>query len=63
MSESIVQVRASTVLREEHQVILRVLRVLGRLVSKSERGEGLELSSLRQCVEFFRFFANCKSRK
>lgn len=58
MSESIVQVSASTVLREEHQVILRVLRVLGRLVSKSERGEGLELSSLRQCVEFFRFFAD-----
>ena len=58
MSESKADVKASTELREEHQVILRVLRVLDRRVTRLERGEGLELASLRQCVEFFRYFAD-----
>lgn len=50
--------RPSTVLRAEHQVILRVIGVLQRLVSRSQRGEGFELEALTRCVEFFRLFAD-----
>lgn len=48
----------SAVLREEHQVILRVLRVLSHLVQRAESGAGFETSSLQKCVEFFRLFAD-----
>lgn len=51
-------VAPSTVLREEHQVILRVLDVLRVLVERSESGRGFEFDSLRKCVEFFRLFAD-----
>lgn len=48
----------SEVLRTEHQVILRVIEALSRLVDRSERGEGFEVTALRRCVEFFRLFAD-----
>lgn len=48
----------STVLRNEHRVIVRVLGVLERLVERSERGDGFEYAALRRCVEFFRLFAD-----
>ncbi|NOX59130.1 MAG: hemerythrin [Planctomycetes bacterium] len=48
----------SAVLRDEHQVILRVLSVLKRLVDRTEKGDGFEIESLRKCVEFFRLFAD-----
>lgn len=48
----------SAVLRSEHQVILRVLSVLERLVCRSEAGDGFEKAAMGQCVEFFRFFAD-----
>lgn len=48
----------SEVLRSEHRVILRVLRVLEDLVTRSEGGGRLELAPLRRCVEFFRLFAD-----
>lgn len=50
--------RPSAVLKSEHRVIERVLRVLETLVVRSEQGEGLEVESLKQCVEFFRLFAD-----
>lgn len=50
--------RPSAVLKSEHRVIERVLRVLETLVVRSEQGEGFELESLKQCVEFFRLFAD-----
>lgn len=46
------------VLRREHQVILRVIDVLKRLVARSERGEGFEREALGRCVEFFQLFAD-----
>ncbi|MEK6797580.1 MAG: hemerythrin domain-containing protein [Planctomycetota bacterium] len=46
------------VLRAEHQVILRVIRILDRLVDRCEAGKGFERESLAQCVEFFRLFAD-----
>lgn len=48
----------SAVLKAEHQVILRVIAVLKRLVERSRRGEGFEADALGRCVEFFRYFAD-----
>ena len=48
----------STVLKQEHTVILRVIRVLRTLVARSGSGDGFELDSLKQCVGFFRYFAD-----
>jgi len=47
-----------TTLKAEHQVILRVIQVLMRLVERFEAGAGFERTALRQCVEFFRLFAD-----
>ena len=47
----------SDVLKAEHQVILRVLGVLKVLLERAERGE-FAAGSWRQCVEFFRLFAD-----
>ena len=46
------------VLRAEHQVILRVMAVLGRLIERSKAGEGFEVDALNKCVTFFRYFAD-----
>ncbi|MCH7526644.1 MAG: hemerythrin domain-containing protein [Planctomycetes bacterium] len=48
----------TTVLRSEHQTILRVIAVLERLVVRSEQGDGFEHAALRRCVEFFQLFAD-----
>ncbi len=58
MSDSTESLRPSSVLKREHRVIERVLRVLETLVARSEQGEGFEVESLNQCVEFFRLFAD-----
>ena len=58
MSDSLADQTPSEVLVAEHQVILRVIGVLQRLVIRSEKGEGFEVASLRRCVEFFRYFAD-----
>ena len=50
--------RPTAVLRAEHQTILRVINVLEALVRRSEAGTGFELDALRQCVTFFRLFAD-----
>ena len=59
MSEAMgTEQQPTSVLRAEHQVILRVIDVLKRLVERSERGEGFESDAFSRCVEFFRFFAD-----
>jgi hemerythrin-like domain-containing protein len=49
--------RPSTVLKQEHQVILRVLGVLENLADRSESGT-FESESLHRCVEFSQLFAD-----
>ncbi len=58
MNESNESAMPTAILRAEHQVILRVLGVLERLVARSERGERFEVEALQRCVEFFRAFAD-----
>jgi hemerythrin-like domain-containing protein len=58
MSDRSENLRPSAVLKSEHRVIERVLRVLETLVVRSEQEQGFELESLKQCVEFFRLFAD-----
>lgn len=48
----------SAVLKSEHKVILRVLSVLDRLVTRFENGDGFAREALGQCVDFFGFFAD-----
>ncbi|GJM26631.1 MAG: cation-binding protein [Phycisphaerae bacterium] len=48
----------SAVLRDEHQIILRVLQVLAKLVERAESGQGFEFEASSKCVEFFRLFAD-----
>jgi len=50
--------KPTTVLKSEHQVILRVIGVLDRLMTKFESGGGLETGPLAKCVDFFRNFAD-----
>lgn len=45
-------------MRAEHQVILRVIGVLSRLISRSNSGQGFEVEALNKCVAFFRYFAD-----
>ena len=45
-------------LKEEHQVILRVIRVLGRLMDRLEETGEFPAATLARCVEFFRLFAD-----
>ena len=58
MNQSTKGERPSAVLRAEHQVILRVIGVLDKLVARVERGGGFEGSAFAQCVEFFQLFAD-----
>jgi hemerythrin-like domain-containing protein len=46
------------VLRQEHQVILRVLKILDHLLVRNDQGQGFETASFERCVEFFRLFAD-----
>lgn len=45
-------------LKAEHQIILRVIRVLGNLVDHYERSGEFPMDSLRKCVTFIRLFAD-----
>ncbi len=45
-------------LRAEHQVILRVIGVMSRLVERSKAGEGFETDALNKCVAFLKYFAD-----
>jgi hemerythrin-like domain-containing protein len=47
----------TAVLREEHQLILRVLDVLQVLLEKGDAGEW-DFDAWQECVEFFRLFAD-----
>ncbi len=58
MNESQENSRPSTVLRDEHQVILRVINILERLVGRAEAGQGFESDAFAQCVSFFQLFAD-----
>ncbi len=49
---------ASDLLREEHQIILRVIDVLNKLVARSREGRGFEKEAFRQCVSFIKSFAD-----
>lgn len=46
------------VLRAEHQVILRVVRVLGGLMDRFEQAGEFAEAPLTKCVEFLRLFAD-----
>src|SRR3990172_2652590 len=48
----------SGILRTEHQIIMRVVEVLHRLVARSREGRGFERAALARCVDFFRAFAD-----
>ncbi len=48
----------SEVLRKEHRIIERVLKVLRHLVDRAESGDRFEQEAFQQCVEFFRLFAD-----
>ncbi|MFQ5414844.1 MAG: hemerythrin domain-containing protein [Phycisphaerae bacterium] len=50
--------RPTAVLKAEHQIILRVIGVLSRLVARHEDGDGFETGALARCVGFFRLFAD-----
>ena len=58
MTKSTTDQRPSTALKNEHQTILRVLRVLESLVNRMESGEAPQWEALNRCVEFLRFFAD-----
>jgi len=45
-------------LRAEHQVILRVIEILKRLVGRFREGGAFERAAFGRCVEFFRLFAD-----
>lgn len=45
-------------LREEHQIILRVLSVLRILITRHDAGKEFELQSFRTAVKFFKLFAD-----
>lgn len=49
---------ASTVLRAEHRVILRVIQVLGSIMDGFEQTGRFPETSLAKCVEFIRLFAD-----
>ncbi|MFH0981776.1 MAG: hemerythrin domain-containing protein [Planctomycetota bacterium] len=56
--ERVVQASPSSVLKEEHRVIERVLSVLHFLVTRAEGKLGFERASFQRCVQFFRLFAD-----
>ncbi|HQH27352.1 MAG TPA: hemerythrin domain-containing protein [Oligoflexia bacterium] len=50
--------RATDILKEEHQVILRVLHCLAAAAKDAERTKKLDTDSIRKSLEFFRGFAD-----
>jgi hemerythrin-like domain-containing protein len=49
---------ATGVLRDEHQRILMVMRVLGRMLDAGEKGGAWDFDGIGDCVTFFRLFAD-----
>ncbi len=49
---------ATTILRQEHEAILRMLEVTEELAGQLERGEPVAPDLLEEVVEFFRLFAD-----
>ena len=49
---------ATTILREEHRLIIRVVGVLERLLDRHGEGEPLDLDAVESCATFFRLFAD-----
>ena len=49
---------ATSVLREEHRLILGVTEVLERLLDRHGEGEPLDLDAVERCAMFFRLFAD-----
>ncbi len=58
MNDAIDRESPTSMLKNDHRMIERVLRVLETLVIRSESGRGLEKALLADCVEFFRLFAD-----
>jgi len=58
MDESGANEMPSAILKAEHEVILRAIDVLERLVGVFESGGVFERESFAMCVEFFRCFAD-----
>ncbi len=58
MNESAANEMPTAVLKAEHQVILRTIDVLERLVGRFESGGAFEHESFAECVAFFRYFAD-----
>jgi hemerythrin-like domain-containing protein len=50
--------KPATVLREEHQLILRVVRVLTTIMDAFEREGNFPAASLEKCMVFIRLFAD-----
>jgi len=50
--------KPSDVLKAEHQVILRAIRVLDHLVDQADTGANPDIDGCRQCVRIFRLFAD-----
>lgn len=49
---------ATEILKEEHRVIERVLRVIGTSANRLERGEEVPVEIFKKAVDFFRNFAD-----
>ncbi len=58
MPESSVSDTATGVLRDEHQLILGVVDVLGRALSDTDSTSDLDLGVIDRCISFFRLFAD-----
>ncbi|MCC6932249.1 MAG: hemerythrin domain-containing protein [Deltaproteobacteria bacterium] len=50
--------KATDILKEEHQVILRMLDCLAAIVKEADQTKKLDTESLRKSLEFFRGFAD-----
>ncbi|MCZ7533741.1 MAG: hemerythrin domain-containing protein [Acidimicrobiia bacterium] len=48
----------TAVLREEHQLILKVAGRLDEMLTDEERGEELQFDTLESCITFFRLFTD-----
>lgn len=49
---------ATTMLREEHQLILQVVSVMNEILEREEQGAELDYDALGECISFFRLFAD-----
>lgn len=49
---------STAVLRDEHQRILKVMRVLGRMLDAGEKNGAWDFDAIGDCIAFFRLFAD-----